>query len=126
MATASRTHTDDRNIYLVHPTFPPSYWGMEHLFDIIPYDAILPPLGMLTVGALTPPDFQVTLCDENAGEEVDYDTPARIVCLTGYLNQMPTVFAHADQFRARGKLVAIGGPIANLMPEACRPHCDVL
>jgi radical SAM superfamily enzyme YgiQ (UPF0313 family) len=39
---------------------------------------------------------------------------------------MARVFAIADRFRARGKVVVIGGPLANLLPEECRPHCDVL
>ena len=31
-----------------------------------------------------------------------------------------------QEFRKRGKTVIVGGPIANLLPEVCRPHCDVL
>jgi radical SAM superfamily enzyme YgiQ (UPF0313 family) len=90
------------------------------------YDAVYPPLGMLTLGALAPHDFHVTLCDENAGEKVDYNTEAQIVGITGYVNQMRNAFDHADQFRAKGKIVILGGPLANLMPDQCRQHCDVL
>ena len=74
----------------------------------------------------TPPEFDVTLCDENAGERVDFDTDAEIVGITGYIIQMQRVFEIADRFRALGKTVVIGGPMANLLPEECRPHCDVL
>jgi len=116
----------NRQIYLVHPKFPPSYWGMEEWLKLTVYDAIYPPLGMLTLGALTPDGFHVTLCDENAGETVDYDTEAQIVGITGYVNQMHTAFAHADRFRADGKVVVLGGPLANLLPDECRKHCDVL
>ena len=42
------------------------------------------------------------------------------------LFQKTDVLAHADEFRRRGKTVVIGGPMANLLPEVCRPHCDVL
>jgi radical SAM superfamily enzyme YgiQ (UPF0313 family) len=99
---------------------------MEYLLRMTQYQAIFPPLGLLTLAALTPSDFQVTICDENAGERVDYDTSAQIVGITGYLLQKSQVLAHAEQFRKRGKTVIIGGPIANLLPEVCRPHCDVL
>jgi radical SAM superfamily enzyme YgiQ (UPF0313 family) len=81
---------------------------------------------LLTLAALTPEDFHVTICDENAGERVDYDSPAQIVGITGYLLQKTDVLAHAEQFRKRGKTVVVGGPLANLLPEVCRPHCDVL
>jgi radical SAM superfamily enzyme YgiQ (UPF0313 family) len=115
-----------RHVHLVQPRFPPSYWGMEHFLELTPYRAVFPPLGLLTLAALTPRDFHVTLADENAGEAVGYDTPAGLVGITGYILQMDRVFAIADRFRALGKTVALGGPLANLLPEECRPHCDVL
>ena len=36
------------------------------------------------------------------------------------------MFQIADEFRRRGRLVCMGGPICNVAPEDCRPHCDVL
>lgn len=116
----------DRHVYLIQPKFPPSYWGLDYLVPLTPFKAIFPPLGLLTLAGLTPPEFRVTVCDENAGERVDYDTDARIVGITGYIIQMPRVFAIADKFRARGKTVVLGGPLANLLPDLCRNHCDVL
>jgi len=116
----------DRQVYLVQPRFPPSYWGLEHFLKMTPFRAVFPPLGLLTLAALAPDEFSVTLCDENAGEEVDYETDAQVVGVTGYIIQMSRVFAIADRFRALGKTVVIGGPLANLMPADCRRHCDVL
>jgi len=118
--------SNNREIYLVQPKFPPSYWGLETMLKLTPYRAVTPPLGLLTLAALTPPEFHVTLCDENAGERVDYDTSAQIVGITGYNLQNARVYAHAERFRARGKTVVFGGPLANLLEEECRPHCDVL
>jgi radical SAM superfamily enzyme YgiQ (UPF0313 family) len=117
---------DNRQIYLVQPKFPPSYWGLETMLRLTPYRAVNPPLGLLTLAALTPPEYRVTLCDENAGERVDYDTSAQIVGITGYNLQNARVYAHAQRFRARGKTVVLGGPLANSLPEECRRHCDVL
>ena len=114
------------HVYLVQPKFPPSYWGMEHFIKLTPFNAVFPPLGLLTLAALTPPGFDVQLCDENAGEEVDYSTDAEIVCVTGYIIQMKRVFEIADRFRALGKTVVLGGPMANLLPDECRLHSDVL
>jgi radical SAM superfamily enzyme YgiQ (UPF0313 family) len=118
--------SDRRRIYLIQPKFPPSYWGMDYLVPLTPYKAIFPPLGLLTLAALTPPDYRVTVCDENAGERVDYDTDAEIIGITGYIIQMPRVFQIADKFRAMGKTVVLGGPLANLVDYLCREHCDVL
>jgi radical SAM superfamily enzyme YgiQ (UPF0313 family) len=119
-------HTSTQHIYLIQPKFPPSYWGLDYFLPMTPYRGIFPPLGLLTLASLTPPDYQVTLCDENAGERIDYDTDAEIVGITGYIIQMAHVFEIADRFRQQGKLVVLGGPLANLLPEDCRAHCDVL
>src|SRR4051794_19949615 len=116
----------DRHVYLIQPKFPPSYWGLDHLMPLTPFKAVFPPLGLMTLAALSPPEFEVTICDENAGERVNYDTEAEIVGITGYIIQMWHCFEIADRFRARGKTVVIGGPLANLLPELCREHCDVL
>jgi radical SAM superfamily enzyme YgiQ (UPF0313 family) len=124
--TTVRRRPGHQGVYLVQPKFPPSYWGLEHFLELTPYHAVFPPLGLLTLAALTPPDFPVTLCDENAGEQIDYDTDAAIVGITGYIIQIAHVLEIADRFRARGKTVVLGGPLANLLPHECRPHCDVL
>jgi len=113
-------------IYLVQPKFPPSYWGQEHFVKMTPYGALYPPLGLITLAALTPAGHEVTVCDEGAGEDVDFDSDADIIGVTGYLFQMVRVFEIADRFRARGKMVVLGGPMATLLPEECRAHCDVL
>jgi radical SAM superfamily enzyme YgiQ (UPF0313 family) len=115
-----------RQIYLIQPKFPISYWCLEHFLPITPYQAIFPPLGLLTLAALTPPDFAVTLCDENVGESVDYQTDAPIIGITGYIIQIERVFEIADRFRTLGKTVVIGGPLANLLPDVCALYCDVL
>src|SRR6516225_5520413 len=115
-----------RHVYLIQPKFPPSYWGLDYLVPLTPFKAIFPPLGLLTLAALSPPEYRVTVCDENAGERIDYDTDATVVGITGYIIQMPRVFDIADKFRARGKKVVLGGPLANLLPHLCRKHCDVL
>ena len=111
---------DNREVYLVQPKFPPSYWGLESMLRLTPFRAVNPPLGLLTLAALTPPEYRVTLCDENAGERVDYDTSAQIVGITGYNLQNARVYAHAQRFRARGKTVVLGGPLANSLSEECR------
>lgn len=118
--------TGNKRIYLIQPKFPPSFWGLEHFVEITPYAALFPPLGLLTLAGLTPSDFKVELCDENAGEAINYDTDAQIIGITGYIIQMQHVFEIADRFRALGKTVVLGGPLANLVPDYCRQHCHVL
>src|SRR3954454_16614494 len=114
---ATLTPAGRKSIYLIQPQFPPSYWGQEHFIKMTPYGAVYPPLGLITLAALTPPGYEVTLCDESAGESIDFDTDAEIVGVTGYLFQKVHVFEVADRFRAQGKMVVMGGPMATLIPE---------
>ena len=81
-----------RQIYLIQPRFPPSYWGQEYFVKMTPYGAVYPPLGLLTLAALTPAEYHVTLCDESAGERIDFESDADIVGITGYLFQMVHVY----------------------------------
>src|SRR5947199_4002312 len=94
--------TDKPKIYLVQPKFPPSYWGMEHFIAMTPYAAVFPPLGLLTLAGLTPPEVPLQVCDENAGELIDYNTDAEVIGITGYIIQIKRAFEIADRFRALG------------------------
>jgi radical SAM superfamily enzyme YgiQ (UPF0313 family) len=78
-----------------------------------------------TVAAMAPPDFHVTLVDENI-TPVSYDTDADFVGITGKVSQWGRMQAIAAEFRRRGKTVIIGGPYASLCPDSARPHCDIL
>jgi radical SAM superfamily enzyme YgiQ (UPF0313 family) len=112
-------------ILLISPRFPPSFWSFGYIKHIGGFRAVMPPLGLAIIGALTAPEFDVAIVDENI-EEVDFDAPCDIVALSAMAIQEPRLFEIADRFRRRGVLVCMGGPICNVMPERCRPHCDVL
>jgi radical SAM superfamily enzyme YgiQ (UPF0313 family) len=87
--------------------------------------ALLPPLGLLTVAALLPKDWEVRLCDLNvrplAADEVAW---ADAVFLSGMLVQRQSLLALAAQAKAAGKIVVIGGPVATTSPELLAPHAD--
>ncbi len=112
-------------IYLIKPRFPVTYWGFEYSQDISGVGYTSPPLSLATVAALTPSDIDVEICDENI-EEINYDNDCDIVGLTAYLMQGPRAFHIAEEFRKRGKLVVLGGPITGLNIESCRGKVDVI
>jgi radical SAM superfamily enzyme YgiQ (UPF0313 family) len=112
-------------VLFVYPKFPPSFWSFGFIQRIGGFTAIMPPLGLGILAALTPPAFDVVLVDENV-EAIDFDAACDIVALSAMAIQEARLFEIADAFRRRGKLVCMGGPICNVLPERCRPHCDVL
>ncbi len=106
-------------IYLIAPRNPESFWTFDRVLPSLNKQCIYPNLSLPTVAGLTPREHDIVLCDENA-EEVDFDTDADIVGVTGYVIQKKRIFEIIDEFRRRGKFVVVGGPFASLCPEELR------
>jgi len=70
--------------------------------------AVVPPLGMAMVAALTPPEVDVSLTDENI-TTVDFDKEADLVGMTALTCTTHRAYQIADAFRARGVKVVMGG-----------------
>ncbi|HWN71327.1 MAG TPA: radical SAM protein [Haliangium sp.] len=81
--------------------------------------------GLVIVGSLTPPHWDVHYVDENI-EPIDFDEAADLVALTGMTQQATRMYEIAAEFRARGVPVAAGGLHANLLPEEVATHVDAV
>ncbi len=112
-------------IYLIAPKNPESFWTFDRILPALGKKCVFPNLSLPTVAGITPPEHEVVLCDENV-EEVDFDTDADIVGLTGYVVHKQRIFELAAEFRRRGKFVVVGGPFASLCPEELRGKVDVI
>lgn len=86
-------------------------------------EPLFPPLGLMTVAALTPQKHNVTLLDESI-EAVDLDIDPDIVGLTGMTAAAPRAYEIADRFRRRGIPVVMGGMHASALPEEALEHVD--
>ena len=112
-------------VLCIYPLFPETYWGHEHALRLIGKRALLPPLGLLTVAALLPRDWEVRLCDMNVRPLSDVELDwADVVFLSGMLVQRPSMLEVANRARARGKVVVAGGPHASATPDALAPYVD--
>jgi len=112
-------------ICLVNPLFGESIWGFNRIQRITGTRYSLPPLGLPTVAALTPPEHEVEIIDENV-EELDFDREYDLVGITSFNVQLDRAFEIAGEYRRRGVRVVMGGPYATLAPEECLPHVDHL
>jgi radical SAM superfamily enzyme YgiQ (UPF0313 family) len=114
-------------VLCVSPAFPETYWGQEHALRLIGKRSLLPPLGLLTVAALLPPDWEVRLCDMNVRPLEDTDLAwADVVFLSGMLVQQTSMLHVAARARALGKTIVAGGPHATATPDALAPYVDCL
>jgi radical SAM superfamily enzyme YgiQ (UPF0313 family) len=87
----------------------------------------LPPLGLITLAALTPPGYAFRLVDLNCRplEQADLDW-AELVCVSVMITQQEDFFRVAARCRAAGKPVIVGGPYPTAEPQRFQPHADVV
>ena len=52
-------------ILMVYPEFPDTFWSFKHALKFVRKKATSPPLGLLTVAALLPGDWEKRLIDLN-------------------------------------------------------------
>ena len=89
--------------------------------------ASLPSLSLLTLAALTPPQFDVDyreIADIRAAGELpdDYD----LVAITSLSAQIFDAYAIADQYRRRGIPVVMGGLHVTSLPDEALEHCSAV
>ncbi len=58
---------------LLYPHFPQSFWSYDRTLSMAGLKALLPPLGIITVAALLPKDWQIRFYDRNVSLETDAD-----------------------------------------------------
>ena len=61
------------NILLIYPKFPDTFWSFAYALPFIGKKAAFPPLGLLTVAAMLPDDFEKRLVDVNVEALTDDD-----------------------------------------------------
>ena len=61
------------NILMVYPMYPDTFWSFKHALKFVSKKASFPPLGLLTVAALLPKDWNKKLIDMNANQLIDDD-----------------------------------------------------
>ncbi len=98
-------------VLLVNPEFPDTYWSFRHALPFERKRCAFPPLGLLTVSALLPKQWERRLVDLNVRALKASDIQwADMVFVTGMLVQKESVHAVVQRCKAMGKRVALGGP----------------
>ena len=106
-------------LLLINPRFPESFWSFRWAVDrILPGTrALNPPLGLATVAALCPPNWQVTIVDENV-EPVPLAPQVDVIGVCGMAVQFQRQREILEYYRQRGYYVVAGGSYASLCPES--------
>ncbi|MBZ5617423.1 MAG: B12-binding domain-containing radical SAM protein [Acidobacteriia bacterium] len=116
-----------RRLLFVYPDFDPTYWGMQHALPLVARKSLMPPLGLMTIAAMTPEQYEVRIVDMNCepltDEHIDW---ADMVLFSAMMMQQRTLFSAAQRCRKAGKPVVFGGPYPTSFTDECRPYCDYL
>ncbi|GMQ95749.1 MAG: B12-binding domain-containing radical SAM protein [Gammaproteobacteria bacterium] len=114
-------------LLLINPRFPESFWSFRWAIDKVLVDkrAVNPPLGLATLAALCPPEWEVTIVDENV-EALPVGQPVDIVGVCGMGVQHPRQLELLSFYRRQGAFVVAGGSFASLCPERYEGLADAV
>ncbi|SBV90536.1 Fe-S oxidoreductase (modular protein) [uncultured Alphaproteobacteria bacterium] len=114
-------------LLLINPLLPHSFWSFKWAVTQILPDkrAVNPPLGLATVAALCPADWDVEIYDENI-EELPLAPEADVVGIGGMAVQGPRQRELIAYYRQRGYHVVVGGAAASLCPETYAGVADTV
>ena len=107
------------SVLLVFPKFnPKSFWSFEGVLHVVGARYPAAPLGLITVAAMLPADWDVRLVNRNTEELTDGDLAWADMVMTGgmFAQQMDTQEI-IDECRARSIPVVVGGPDVTSSPQ---------
>src|ERR1043166_5093814 len=105
-------------ILLVYPVFPDTYWSFRHALTFEGKKAAFPPLGLLTISAMLPKDWERRLVDMNVETLSPADIEwADIVFLSAMIVQNESLEEVVKLSRSLGKKVVVGGPYVSTSSE---------
>ncbi|MBD2462349.1 B12-binding domain-containing radical SAM protein [Oscillatoria sp. FACHB-1407] len=115
-------------VLLLYPLFPPSFWSFEKALELAGRKAFMPPLGMITVAAILPQEWEFKLVDRNVRSVTEAEWAwADLVIVSAMIVQKEDFLAQIQEAKRRGKRVAVGGPYATALPhEAEEAGADYL
>ena len=97
-------------VLFINPEFPDTYWSFRHALPFEGKRCAFPPLGLLTVSALLPDEWERRLIDLNTERLTTSDIDwADMVFVTGMLVQKNSLRDVVKRCKARGKRVVVGG-----------------
>lgn len=99
-------------ILFVYPEYPDTFWSFRHALKFISKKASIPPLGLLTVAAMTPASWEKKLVDMNVSALTDADIAwADYVFISAMVVQKDSVKEVVNRCRKLGVKTVAGGPL---------------
>jgi len=98
-------------VLMVYPEIPTTYWSFKHALKFVGKKTQFPPLGLITVAAMMPDTYEITLVDMNVRKLKRRDIDrADLVFVSAMIVQKESMKKVVALCRERGKTVVAGGP----------------
>ncbi len=99
-------------ILLLYPKFPKTFWSFKYALPFIGKKSAFPPLGLLTVAALLPRDWEKKLIDLNTQNLNDDDIQwADLVFISAMVVQKESTKEIINRVKKLRKKIVAGGPL---------------
>ncbi len=99
-------------VLLVYPQYPDTFWSFKHALKFISKKAAFPPLGLLTVAAMLPDEWEKKLVDMNTTTLTDKDLKwADYVFISAMVVQQNSAREVINRCKNFGTRVVAGGPV---------------
>ncbi|HOW65683.1 MAG TPA: DUF4070 domain-containing protein [Candidatus Paceibacterota bacterium] len=106
-------------ILMIYPQTPDTFWSFRHVLKFVSKKAAFPPLGLLTVAAMLPCDWEVRLSDLNVSRLRDEDLLwADYVMISAMIVHRESVMEVMHRCQALSKPLIAGGPLFTTGHEA--------
>ncbi len=99
-------------ILFLYPEFPKTFWSFKYALPFIGKKAAFPPLGLLTVAAMLPEEWEKKLIDLNIQDldEKDLQWPD-LIFISAMIIQKESVREIINLAKSLGKKIIAGGPL---------------
>ncbi len=99
-------------VLLIYPAFPETFWSFKHALRFISRRSTSPPLGLLTIAAMLPRDWEVRVIDMAVTHLRDKDLAwADMAMISAMLVQRDSTVKVVDRCKEKGLTVVAGGPL---------------
>ena len=106
------------NILLIYPKYPNTFWSFKYALRFIRKGASYPPLGLLTVAALLPEEWNLRLVDLNTRRlRKNHINWADYVFISAMSIQDQSVRDIVKVCQEAGKKIVAGGPLFSANPD---------
>lgn len=105
-------------VLLIYPEFPATFWSFRHALRLMGKRSAQPPLGLLTVAAMLPTEWDLRLIDQNVRQLEEADLAwADYALVSAMVVQRDAATAVIGQCKAAGLPVVAGGPLFTMEPD---------